>query len=69
MSKVRVRKKTDYYNNLAYSWQAEFRAGHIYREPALGDYKYVIWLDKDAVITKDWEIGRRILYKQRWIMI
>ena len=47
----------DYYNNLAYSWQADFRAAHIYRELTLRDHhKYMIWLDIDAVIlTKDWE--------------
>jgi hypothetical protein len=46
---------SDHINNLAYSWQAEFRAAHIYTHPALMDYKYMIWLDTDSRITKDWE--------------
>jgi hypothetical protein len=46
---------SDHVSNLAYSWQAEFRAAHIYTHPALMDYKYMIWLDTDAWITKDWD--------------
>lgn len=43
-------------NSLAYSWQAEFRAARIYTHPALSEYKYMIWMDTDALCTKDWEI-------------
>jgi hypothetical protein len=42
-------------NNLAYSWQAEFRAAHIYKHPALRDHKYMIWLDTDSWIMRDWD--------------
>ena len=42
-------------NNLAYSWQAEFRAAHIYTHPAMMNYKYMIWLDTDSWISREWE--------------
>jgi hypothetical protein len=43
-------------NSLAYSWQSEFRAARIYTHPALLKYKYMIWMDTDALCTKDWEV-------------
>jgi hypothetical protein len=43
-------------NNLGYSWQAEFRAYHIWTHPALKDYKYMIWIDADAGIGKEWDV-------------
>lgn len=41
--------------NLGYSWQAEFRAYHIWNHPAIMEYKYMIWLDTDALPSKQWE--------------
>lgn len=41
--------------NLAYSWQSEFRAYHIWNHPALKKYKWMIWMDSDAICTKTWE--------------
>uniref|UniRef100_A0A7S1BQT7 Uncharacterized protein n=1 Tax=Corethron hystrix TaxID=216773 RepID=A0A7S1BQT7_9STRA len=40
---------------LAYGWQAEFRAYHIWKHPALSKYKYMMWLDSDALCTKNWD--------------
>jgi hypothetical protein len=39
---------------IAYNWQAEFRSWHIWRHPALRDYKYMMWLDTDAFSTRPW---------------
>ena len=35
------------YISLGYSWQAEFRAYHIWTHEALKNYKYMIWLDSE----------------------
>jgi hypothetical protein len=40
---------------LAYSWQSEFRAKHIWKHSALAKYKYMLWYDSDAMATKVWE--------------
>jgi hypothetical protein len=40
---------------IAYNWQAEFRSWHIWRHPALADYKYMMWLDTDGFCTRPWE--------------
>lgn len=40
--------------NLGYAWQAEFRAYHIWNTPVLAEYKYMIWMDSDALCTKPW---------------
>jgi hypothetical protein len=37
-----------------YNWQAEFRSWHIWRHPALRDYKYMMWLDTDGYSTRPW---------------
>ena len=42
-------------NNLAYAWQSEFRTYHIYKHPALAEYKYMIWFDSDAQCIEPWE--------------
>ncbi len=42
--------------NLGYSWQAEFRAYHIWNHPAIQPYKYMMWLDTDAYATKEWNV-------------
>uniref|UniRef100_A0A7S1B5K7 Uncharacterized protein n=1 Tax=Corethron hystrix TaxID=216773 RepID=A0A7S1B5K7_9STRA len=39
---------------LGYAWQAEFRAYHLWRHPALSKYKYMIWMDSDSLCTKNW---------------
>ena len=41
--------------NLAYSWQSEFRAYHIWKHEALKNYKWMIWMDSDALCTKTWD--------------
>jgi hypothetical protein len=43
-------------NNLGYSWQAEFRAYHIWNHPAIKAYKYMMWLDADAFVGKTWDV-------------
>lgn len=40
---------------LKYAWQAEFRAYHIWRHPALTRYKYMLWMDSDSLCSKPWE--------------
>jgi hypothetical protein len=40
---------------LAYSWQSEFRAKHIWKHSALTKYKYMMWYDSDAMATRVWE--------------
>lgn len=42
--------------NLGYSWQAEFRAYHIWTHPAIKDYKYMMWLDGDAGVGREWDV-------------
>ena len=46
---------SDQLTNLGYSWQAEFRAYHIWTHPALMDYKYMMWFDSDVRIGKEWD--------------
>jgi len=41
--------------NLGYCWQAEFRAYHIWRHEALKNYKYMVWVDSDCRIAKEWD--------------
>ena len=43
-------------SNLAYNWQSEFRSYHIYIHPALRPYKYMLWMDSDALCTQPWTI-------------
>lgn len=40
---------------LSYAWQAEFRAYHLWQSPALRDYKYMVWMDSDAICSRPWE--------------
>jgi hypothetical protein len=42
-------------HRLAYTWQSEFRAWHIWRHPALSEYKYMMWLDTDGFSSKVWD--------------
>ena len=39
---------------LAYTWQAEFRALHIWTHPAISKYSYMMWMDTDSFCTKVW---------------
>jgi hypothetical protein len=39
---------------LAYTWQAEFRALHLWTHEALQPYKYMMWMDSDAFCTRVW---------------
>jgi hypothetical protein len=43
------------FERLAYSWQAEFRAFHIYNHPLLQAYSTMMWLDSDAFCTRPWD--------------
>jgi hypothetical protein len=40
---------------LQYTWQAEFRALHLWSHPVLLKYKYMLWLDSDAFCSTPWE--------------
>jgi hypothetical protein len=39
---------------IAYTWQAEFRALHLWTHKALHPYKYMMWMDSDAFCTRVW---------------
>jgi len=41
---------------IAYNWQAEFRAWHIWRHPSLANYSYMMWVDSDAFCTEVWTV-------------
>ncbi len=41
--------------SLGYAWQAEFRSYHLWTHEALKPYKYMMWLDADAMCTKTWD--------------
>ncbi|GFH59625.1 hypothetical protein CTEN210_16101 [Chaetoceros tenuissimus] len=41
---------------LGYGWQAEFRSYHIYTHPALQEYKYMMWLDSDAILSQTLDV-------------
>jgi len=41
---------------IAYNWQAEFRAWHVWRHPSLANYSYMMWLDSDAFCTEEWTV-------------
>ncbi|KAL7570480.1 hypothetical protein ACA910_004262 [Epithemia clementina (nom. ined.)] len=40
---------------IAYNWQAEFRAWHIWKHPALQAYRYMLWMDTDGFPTQVWD--------------
>ena len=42
------------WTTLSYAWQAVFRSYNIWEHPALAPYKYMIWIDDDAMPTKSW---------------
>lgn len=42
-------------DRLAYNWQAEFRALHLWTHPLLKPYKYMMWMDSDAFCTRVWD--------------
>jgi len=37
-----------------YNWQVEFRAWHIWRQPVLARYKYMLWVNSDVFPTREW---------------
>lgn len=37
---------------LSYAWQAEFRSKHLWKEPRLQNYRYMMWYDSDAMATQ-----------------
>mmetsp|Transcript_34347 Transcript_34347/g.71513 ORF Transcript_34347/g.71513 Transcript_34347/m.71513 type:complete len:502 (-) Transcript_34347:761-2266(-) len=39
---------------LSYTWQSEFRSLHLWTQPVLKPYKYMLWLDSDAFCTRTW---------------
>ena len=39
---------------LSYAWQAEFRAQRVWNMPELEPYKYMMWVDTDALCSKPW---------------
>jgi hypothetical protein len=40
---------------LAYTWQCEFRSLHIWKHPALAQYRYMMWMDTDGFPTEVWK--------------
>ena len=47
--------KSECPGRISYNWQAEFRSRHIYKQPILKKYQYMLWLDSDAFCTQQWE--------------
>ena len=43
-------------SNLGYAWQAEFRSYHIWTHDALKEYRYMMWFDTDALVTREWDL-------------
>ena len=41
--------------SIRYNWQAEFRSLHIWTQPALAPYKYMLWIDSDGFQTMRWD--------------
>ena len=41
--------------SIRYNWQAEFRSMHIWAQPALAPYKYMLWVDSDGFQTMRWD--------------
>ena len=41
--------------SLAYTWQSEFRAKHLWTHEALQNYKTMMWFDSDAMPTRVWD--------------
>ena len=39
---------------LRYNWQAEFRTKHVWTNPALAGYKYMLWMDSDGHSGAKW---------------
>ena len=48
-------ENTPHVFSLGYAWQAEFRSYHLWTHEALRPYKYMMWLDADAMCTKTWD--------------
>lgn len=48
-------ERVDQSVKMSYLWQAEFRSLHIWQQPALKPYRYMVWVDADAFATKRWE--------------
>ena len=46
---------SEHVSSLGYAWQAEFRSYHIWTHEALKPYKYMMWIDADAMCTKTWD--------------
>jgi len=41
--------------SLRYNWQAEFRSLHIWKQPELEKYRYMLWIDSDCFATSVWK--------------
>jgi hypothetical protein len=40
---------------LSYTWQCEFRSKHLWVQPELARYRYMLWYDSDAMATVRWD--------------
>lgn len=47
--------KKKMHTTLGYHWQAEFRSIHIWTDPAIANYRYMLWLDSDGFVTREWK--------------
>ena len=54
---------------LAYTWQAEFRALHIWNHPALIPYRYMVWMDTDGFCTEVWRRDPVAFFLQHQLVI
>ncbi len=49
-------ENSEHVSSLGYAWQAEFRSYHLWTHEAMKPYKYMMWLDADAMCTKPWDV-------------
>ena len=47
---------SEHVSSLGYAWQAEFRSFHMWTHEAMKPYKYMMWMDADAMCTKTWDV-------------
>ena len=56
-------------HRLAYTWQAEFRAFHIWNHPALHPYRYMVWMDTDGFCAEVWHRDPVAFFIQHQLVI
>lgn len=55
--------------SLAYTWQSEFRAKHLWTHEALKPYQTMMWFDSDAMATRVWDHDPVAAFKRNQLKI